>query len=590
MQSVLHKKSDKSALWRGLIAVLLIFVSSLTVNAQQRNDDQWNSSKLNLTTVNVEVLMGPPPEGGTPFQNMAYGFKAGRNTIRKCGWYIGAMTNFNFFGAFRAAEEADIYPKQYSTSFIETDLGLTFHVYKPVSYHIGTGYFYRTKNYKDHDYNIVHVKGAAEHGLVLSTGFTWHIQLSDKYIREVSPEKVSLSLEFVSLLNFKHKEKNDLASYGVKLGVGICNASGVKRYEPIQPTTPQPTEVAPPVIAENTPVQEKKAEEVKTEQPTPAEPESKTEPAAAQPAKESRNKRVVPTVEIGRATEVTEHSLHISGSIRHEGSEPILQQGFCYSRFGSPSLSANSGSGHVVATDERGRFTATITNLKPGASYVVRAYVIDKFDTAYSDIITVNTKAILAINSVYDIRPTSATMVYNTTDNTQSNEVKERGICYASDTSSNYEPTVEDHTIARTDNALFQVISELEPGTHYFARAYTEMANGTVEYSDTVSFTTPYYLSTFNITNIQANTANVSGRIMFEISESIEQVGFCWSLKNPNPSIKNTGVDGVMTNGEWNSDMFNLKPKTNYYVRAYVKTTDGKYYYGNVVTFETLPQ
>jgi hypothetical protein len=77
---------------------------------------------------------------------------------------------------------------------------------------------------------------------------------------------------------------------------------------------------------------------------------------------------------------------------------------------------------------------------------------------------------------------------------------------------------------------------------------------------------------------------------MFEISESIEQVGFCWSLKNPNPSIKNTGADGVMTNGEWNSDMINLKPDTKYYVRAYVKTSDGKYYYGNVISFETRQQ
>lgn len=586
MQSVLHKKSDKSALWRGLIAILLIFNSLLTVMAQQKNDDQWNTSKLNLTTVNVEVLMGPPPEGGSPFQNMAYGFKTGRNTIRKCGWYIGAMTNFNFFGAFESAEPEDIYPKQYSTSFLETDFGLTFHVYKPLSYHIGTGYFYRTKNYKDHDYNIVHEKGTAQHGLVLSTGFTWHIQLSDKYIRQVSPEKVSLSLEFVSLLNFNHKEQNDLASYGVKLGLGICSAVGAKRYEPIEPVTPQPSEPVPPVIAENTPVQKKEAEETKTEQPTPAaEPESKTEPV-----KEDRNKRVVPIVEIGQATDVAEHSLQISGSLREEGSEPILEQGFCYSRYGIPTLDAISGSGHVKATDERSRFVATISNLKPGVSYVVRAYVIDKYDTVYSDIISVNTKSILAITSVYDIRPTSATMVYNSTDNTQSKEVKARGICFASDSTSTGEPTVKDRTVVRNDNALFQVINNLAPGTHYFARAYTEMANGTVEYSDTVSFTTPYYLSTFNITNIQANTANVSGRIMFEISESIEQVGFCWSLKNPNPSIKNTGADGVMTNGEWNSDMINLKPDTKYYVRAYVKTSDGKYYYGNVISFETRQQ
>lgn len=590
MHTTAFKKTDKSARLRGLIVLLLIFSLWNPAKSQTYDADGWNSKKLLLATVNTEVLLRANPENGV-YQNMAFGFKYGHNTLNKLGWYFGVMTNFHLFGAFKAADEDNTYPNKYSTSFIEADFGLTFHKFKRCSYHLGTGYFYRTTNHLDHDYNIVHLRGTAEHGIVITTGPTWHIELSDKYIREKRPEKLSLSVEAVGLVSFNQTSKSDIFSYGVKLGVGISSPRLGQPNMPVLPNnnTPQTQENTPPVIAENKAKGKDGNAEQKQGDPNADQTNDRTAPTDnAQNQGEIESPKIAPTVEIGVARNISEYSVEITGLLRDEGSAEVSERGFCYSRYGTPSL--NSESQKLNANSRSSMFGSTIHHLQPGTTYSIRAYAINKVDTSYSEIINVKTKDILAINSIYDLKPTSATIIFTNNDIVNSDDVVRRGICY-SDSTTNKEPTVFDNIIPKESNAVFQTIENLECGKRYYVRAFTEKSNGTVDYSDMVTFFTPNYLTTRPISNIGSTSATAGGEIQYNLPEPIVQAGSCWSLKNPNPTTVNTRTVGdEVSNGQWTSSMENqLKPETKYWIRAYVITASGKTYYGNVITFTTLP-
>ena len=585
MHTTALKKTDKSAQLRGLIVILLISSLWNPAKSQTYDADGWNSNKLLLATVNAEVVLRTDPEDN-PFQNMAYGFKYAHNTLNKLGWYVGFMSNFKFFGAFKAADESNLYPQKNSTSFIEADFGLTFHKLKRCSYHLGTGYFYKTTNYLDHDYNIVHKKGSAEHGLVITTGPTWHLELPDKYLRERKPGKLSLSLEAAGMFSFNHTSKHDLFSYGVKFGVGFSTPRIGDNREPIKINPPKAQEDTPPAIVEN-----KKEENAdsKQENPNTRQPNEQQLPAEdAQSQVKPESVKLAPTVEINMARNISEYSVEITGLLRSEGSAEVSERGFCYSRYSTPVL--NSESQKLTVNSRSIMFDGTIRHLQPGTTYFMRAYAINAVDTSYSDIINVKTKEILSINSIYDLQPTAVTIVFaNTSDITSSEDVLRRGICY-SDSASETTPTVFDNVIQKESNEVFKKIENLEYGKRYYMRAFTEKSDGTVDYSDAISFVTPNYLSTRPISNIGANTAESGGEIHYAIPENIVQAGSCWSLKNPNPTIANTRtVDDEIINGQWGSSILNLRPDTKYWIRAYVVTESGQVYYGNVTTFTTLP-
>lgn len=595
MHTTTFQKTDKSARLRGLIGLLLIFSLWNPVRSQTYDADGWNSNKLLMATANAEVLLRTNPENGL-FQNMAYGFKYGHNTLHKLGWYVGVMTNFQLFGAFKAVDEDNLYPNECSTSFLEADFGLTFHKFKRCSYHLGTGYFLRTKNHLDHDYNIAHLRGTAEHGIVITTGPTWHIEMSDKYIREKRPEKVSLSLEAVGLISFNHTSKSDMFSYGLKLGVGFSSPRTMQPNKPVLPNNnpPQVQDDTPPVIAENK-TKEKDAnakQKQKHDNPNVEQSNDQTIPSDDTQDKgiEVESTKNAPSVEIGVARNISEYSIEITGLLRDNGSSEVSERGFCYSRYGTPALNAES---KIITVNSRSSmFSSTINNLQSGTTYSIRAYAINDVDTSYSEIINVKTKDILSINSIYELKPTSATIVFtNTNDVVNSDDVVRRGICY-SDSTSNSTPTVSDNVITKESNAIFQIIENLECGKRYYVRAFTEKSNGTVDYSDIISFFTPNYLTTRPISNIGTTSATAGGEIQYNLPEPIVQAGSCWSLKNPNPTTVNTRTVGdEVSNGQWTSSMENqLKPETKYWIRAYVITASGQTYYGNVITFTTLKE
>ena len=70
---------------------------------------------------------------------------------------------------------------------------------------------------------------------------------------------------------------------------------------------------------------------------------------------------------------------------------------------------------------------------------------------------------------------------------------------------------------------------------------------------------------------------------------AITKRGICWSLY-PNPTVgsNNFTTDGVGTGSFVSKDLYSLKPKTLYYVRAYATNAVGTFY-GDTRTVTTLP-
>lgn len=214
--------------------------------------------------------------------------------------------------------------------------------------------------------------------------------------------------------------------------------------------------------------------------------------------------------------------------------------------------------------------------------------VINSPDTIYRNQFPSAKKEILSIDTVlYDIQPTSATIVFSNSRSIGSDDaVFRRGVCY-SEASVSRKPTRQDKSIPFREGSIFQVIDQLVPATRYCVRAFTEYKDGTVDYSETVSFVTALYLKTTPVTDIGATSASVGGEIVFNIPEKIIQVGVCWSLKSDQPTTNNRHTGDVVTNGRWQSSMLNLNPDTEYFVRTYVMTEGGTVHYGNVVRFRT---
>jgi len=94
-------------------------------------------------------------------------------------------------------------------------------------------------------------------------------------------------------------------------------------------------------------------------------------------------------------------------------------------------------------------------------------------------------------------------------------------------------------------------------------------------------------VTTQPIVNITKESAESGGVITSNSFVKMKSKGVCWSV-NPNPTVADVFSENGNYNDAYDSYLYNLLPNTTYYVRAYVEDCNG-YYYGNELTFTTLP-
>ena len=163
-----------------------------------------------------------------------------------------------------------------------------------------------------------------------------------------------------------------------------------------------------------------------------------------------------------------------------------------------------------------------------------------------------------------------------------------RGVCYG--VAENPVTSDNKEVVPGSGTGNFSVdVSELEPLTTYYARAYV-ITETSIFYGNQVSFTTvditPPVLATIAASNITATSAILGVNVTNAGNPEYIVRGVCYSTEeNPVATDNKMQVPGSGT-GSFTFDVSDLRPLTTYYVRAYVVTEMGLYY-GNQVSFKT---
>ena len=116
----------------------------------------------------------------TAMPQWSFGFKVG--TVKRFGWYLSAMTNFNYKGAFSTFSPNVHYVLTgvSKTTYLEGQLGLVVRPHDLFSLHIGAGFGYRTLNFES-DQGWHYYPKRNYHGPTASLGVmfhVWHLALS----------------------------------------------------------------------------------------------------------------------------------------------------------------------------------------------------------------------------------------------------------------------------------------------------------------------------------------------------------------------------------------------------------------------------
>jgi uncharacterized protein (TIGR02145 family) len=291
----------------------------------------------------------------------------------------------------------------------------------------------------------------------------------------------------------------------------------------------------------------------------------------------------VPTVTTTDISEITTTSATTGGNVTAGGGATITARGVCYAISANP-ITADST---VASGTGTGSFTVNLTNLAPGTVYYVRAYATNSAGTSYGEQRTFTTTvgAPTVITTVIsNITATSATTGGNVTSN-GGNVVSARGVCYA--TTQN--PTTASSAVASgTGMGSFTAnLTNLQPGTVYYVRAYATNSAGT-SYGEQLTFTTTAVVPTVTTSAISAITATEAtsgGEVTHDGGVTVTARGVCYATTQNPTTDYNTVASGTGT-GSFMSNLTNLQPGMVYYVRAYATNSAGTSY-GEQRTFST---
>ena len=294
---------------------------------------------------------------------------------------------------------------------------------------------------------------------------------------------------------------------------------------------------------------------------------------------------VGPTLSTIVASSVSQYTATSGGASINDNGSPITEKGVCWSTNSNPTVSDSHTSDGTGTAD----FSSQLTGLNSNTQYYVRAYATNSAGTGYgSNVVlttTTNPIATISTSSVTNIGQQSANCGGTIISNGGS-AITSSGICW----SIAVNPTVSDaNTSSGSSSGSFvSKLSNLNPSTTYYVRAYATTAFGTA-YGENKMFTTlsaPLAtLTTASVTNISQNSATSGGTIVSNGGAAVTASGICWSTVS-NPTINNSHTSNGPSSGSFQSQLTNLNPSTTYCVRAYATTSAGTGY-GQSVTFTT---
>lgn len=287
-----------------------------------------------------------------------------------------------------------------------------------------------------------------------------------------------------------------------------------------------------------------------------------------------------PKVETGDVTNVKQKEVTVAGNITDLGATTgITEYGHVWSTQSNPTV--NDQKTNLGTKSQKGTFTSTLTDLKPGTLYYIRAYARNQNGVGYGNevqAITLPGEVLLATKAVSGIAYNEATCGGNITE-LQGHTITERGLCWNTQGS----PTVSgSHQVSSEKTNDFTVtMTGLSENTAYFVRAYVKTATGDIFYGGNVTFRTPYEvklatLSAVTATGVTSKSATFAATVTSDGHGTITDAGFVYSTTH-NPTVS-TNKLSCGTNTTLKTTISTLQPETTYYVRAYATNEKGTAY------------
>ena len=143
----------------------------------------------------------------TAMPQWSFGFKVG--TMRRLGWYLSAMTNFNYKGAFSTFSPNVHYVLTgvSKTTYLEGQLGLVVRPHDLFSLHIGAGFGYRTLNFES-DQGWHNFPKRNYYGPTASLGVMFHVW------------RLALSAEATGMAYNLNRINDMKCAWGARVGIG----------------------------------------------------------------------------------------------------------------------------------------------------------------------------------------------------------------------------------------------------------------------------------------------------------------------------------------------------------------------------------
>ncbi len=296
----------------------------------------------------------------------------------------------------------------------------------------------------------------------------------------------------------------------------------------------------------------------------------------------------LPSLSIVSLISVSDVSAEVTAKVTSLGNGTLQDAGFVYSTAPNPTLESTKISCGAVET-----ISAFIEGLTPETDYYVRAYAINEMGTNYSQQMTIRTTAVPTIPAVktvavMTVKTNSAEVMGAVVDFGQESKLLKHGFVWG---------TMESPTLSNSSADLgeltkvadfFHTITNLQPNTKYYFRAFATNSQGTA-YGEPMSFTTKYgnVALTTEIGSVRYDGAEIITNITELGGYTIAERGICWGTA-AEPTLNDNKIVATVEDRQFSSTITGLAEQTTYRARSYIILKDNNQtVYANVVEFTT---
>lgn len=164
-------------------------------------------------------------------------------------------------------------------------------------------------------------------------------------------------------------------------------------------------------------------------------------------------------------------------------------------------------------------------------------------------------------------------------NNNGNSNITRKGVCWSTEENPSLDDSCTDDGTG--DENFSSSLTELTGETNYYVRAYAVNEVGTA-YGSQYNFTTEQEVdipsvNTSSISSITDNSAQSGGNVTNNGGASVTARGVCWS-DSQNPTTDDSCTSDGSGLGEFTSDITDLNPDTDYFVRAYATNDLGTGY------------